>query len=80
MKKDELAAEAAQENSELRTMGSWARARLDARPEAGKIVFTNGHWYVAVAGQRREGSYGTIGGLYSRWVEIPAEICKDWTE
>lgn len=78
MKKEEVAATAAKQGSEDGPLGAWPRARLAQRPEAGALVQVDGNWYVAVAGVRHEGTRGTLGGLYARWVRVPAEECKDW--
>jgi len=78
MTKEDVAAIAIQEGSENGPLGGWKAAWLDERPEAGMIVCQNGNWYVAVAGRCREGYRGYIGGLYARWVQVPAEECADW--
>jgi hypothetical protein len=78
MTKKEVVAKAATEGSENGPLGAWPGARLDQRPEAGMLVQSDGNWYVAVAGFRREGTKGDLGGLYARWVKVPASECEDW--
>lgn len=78
MKKEEVVATASVPGSENGPLGTWPRARLDQSPEAGNLVQVNGNWYVAVAGVRREGTKGNYGGLYARWVQVPANECEGW--
>jgi len=78
MTKDELMSIAGRQGSEKGPLGAWPSARLDQRPNAGDLVQVNGHWYVAVAGVRREGQRGDYGGLYARWVQVPANECEGW--
>ncbi|MEK7537015.1 MAG: hypothetical protein AAB584_01020 [Patescibacteria group bacterium] len=78
MKKEEMAAIAAQPGSEEGMLGAWPRARLDQTPNAGDLTQVNGNWYVAVAGYRREGTKGILGGLYARWVQVPKKECEGW--
>jgi hypothetical protein len=74
MTKEQIAALAAQPGSENGPLGEWPRTRLDQRPEAGAMAQHDGRWYVAVAGVRREGTRGSLGGLYARWVQIPPDV------
>lgn len=78
MTKDEVSKIAGCEGSETGPLGKWRSARLAQSPEAGVLTQVDGNWYVAVAGCRREGYKGNYGGLYARWVQVPAEECKDW--
>lgn len=78
MTKEEVVETAGRPGSESGPLGAWPRARLDQQPEAGALVQVNGQWYVAVAGVRQEGSKGTFGGLYARWVQVPEKECKGW--
>ncbi len=80
MKKSELVALARIPGSERGPLGAWASARLALRPNAGDITCIDRNWYIAVAGVRREGYKGNIGGLYARWVQVPEEECRDWEE
>lgn len=75
---EELVIEAKREGSERGRMGKWPRARLAQVPNAGDLVSVDGNWYVAVAGVRREGYGGSLGGLYARWVMVPDSECQDW--
>ena len=78
MEKEEMAKIARWEGSENGPLGKWPRARLEARPEAGNILQVDGKWYVAVAGVREENAKGNYGGLYARWVQVPANECEGW--
>jgi hypothetical protein len=78
MTKEEVAKKASFEGSEEGPLGAWSCARLAQRPQAGAVVQVDGNWYVAVAGRRHEGYRGDYGGLYARWVQVPADECKDW--
>jgi hypothetical protein len=78
MKKEEVVELAKIEGSENGPLGKWLAARLDQFPEAGALTHVNGKWYVAVAGTRREGYKGGLGGLYARWVQVPETECNDW--
>lgn len=69
----ELSAQAAVEGSENGSLGVWSSARLDVRPDAGALTVVGGRLYVAVAGRSREGYRGDVGGLYSRWVQVPVD-------
>ncbi len=78
MTKEEMVKVAGTPGSENGPLGAWPRARLDQFPNAGDLVQANGNWYVAVAGVRREGTKGNYGGLYARWVQVPANECEGW--
>lgn len=79
MTMDEVKAIAGREGSENGPLGKWPRARLAQTPEAGALTQVDGNWYVAVAGVRREGTKGNYGGLYARWVQVPAAECEGWS-
>lgn len=78
MTKEELINSASQIGSEYGPLGQWKASRLETFPEAGMLLQEHGHWYVALAGSRREGTRGTTGGLYARWVQVPDEISLGW--
>lgn len=79
MEKELLAQLASQEGSENGPLGVWPSARLAQFPQAGALTQVDGHWYVAVAGYRNQGTgeYHSS-GMYSRWVRVPDEECQDW--
>lgn len=76
--KEKVMAMAAQMDSENGPLGAWPPARLDEAPDAGALIQVDGKWYVAVAGVPREGTKGNYGGLYARWVQVPASECNGW--
>jgi len=78
MTREEICKRAGTPGSEKGLLGQWPKARLPESPEAGLILNRDGHWYVAVAGVRREGTRGDFGGLYARWVEVPEDVCAGW--
>ena len=77
--REELAAIAGRPGSENWAIGRWPRVSLRRRPEAGLVYFENGQWFVGVAGVRREGYRGELGGLYARWVAVPPSVSVSWS-